>query len=438
MNGKELLEKMDLIDPEFVEAAQAGGKKRSAGAGRLIPAAACAALLLAGAAVGLRPVKTPAVPAQSAVQTEPSNPALTLPQTTTPIEVLEPDVLKTKYHLEAYYNETGLASDVKRAAIPGYFVEELSRQELDALCPPETPEWMEYSGSCGFDGEGKMVDVFLEIATAIPDTAVALHISRMDFCEQYAAAEQNVTSKCGGVEYTLFAHTGFNNRLYLIADAYALDHHWRFRVDVPGELGEEAKAAFEEILCTFAWYMDSQTAFPQFTREEIPAYFDQALTHGEALEDPDFGKWFPAALPDGYVPESIVRHKDYQSDDLYGLWSRGYEDVYWRISRITDADRERITHVSQRENYDLALYPIPRAESVPEELREVVNDPVFLIEELTVEAVKARAYRIADAGDSDGWRMAFSVLYGDILVEIRTQGLEPEWVYEALKSLDAQ
>ena len=75
-----------------------------------------------------------------------------------------------------------------------------------------------------------------------------------------------------------------------------------------------------------------------------------------------------------------------------------YDELYWAVSQITDAD----------------------------------GHPIFLVEELTLETVMARAYQIAAAGDTDGWRMHFSVLYGDTLVEVRTKAAAPEWVYEQL------
>jgi len=72
---------------------------------------------------------------------------------------------------------------------------------------------------------------------------------------------------------------------------------------------------------------------------------------------------------------------------------------------------------------------------VPDELCQVVNDPIFDIEELTLEAVQMRAYKVDDAGDSDGWRMQFSVKYGDKIVSISTKGVDPQWLYDQLKAL---
>ncbi|NLD50762.1 MAG: hypothetical protein GX660_26780, partial [Clostridiaceae bacterium] len=86
-------------------------------------------------------------------------------------------------------------------------------------------------------------------------------------------------------------------------------------------------------------------------------------------------------------------------------------------------------------NYDLSLYPIPRADSVPDELREIVNNPVFLIDELTLDTVRARTYEISDSGDEPGARMRFGVLYGDILVELSIKGATPEAMFEILQKI---
>lgn len=83
----------------------------------------------------------------------------------------------------------------------------------------------------------------------------------------------------------------------------------------------------------------------------------------------------------------------------------------------------------------MSLYPIPRASSVPDDLREIVDNPIFSADELTMDAVWARAYTTGESGDSDGWRMAFSVRYGDTIVEVRTKGVDPEWLYQQLVNL---
>lgn len=105
------------------------------------------------------------------------------------------------------------------------------------------------------------------------------------------------------------------------------------------------------------------------------------------------------------------------------------------VTPYTEADACHLTGVYEPENYDLSLYPIPRADSVPEELREIVDDSIFDAEALTLEAVYRRAYKVSDEGDTDGWRMQFSVRYDDVIIAISSKGVEPEWLYEQLKGL---
>ena len=105
------------------------------------------------------------------------------------------------------------------------------------------------------------------------------------------------------------------------------------------------------------------------------------------------------------------------------------------VDPYTEEDAHRLTSVDDKKNYDLSLYPIPRAKSVPDDLREIVNDPIFEAEELTLEAVYCRAYKVNDAGDTDGWRMKFSVKYGDVIVSVSTKGVDPERVYQQLMNL---
>ncbi len=120
---------------------------------------------------------------------------------------------------------------------------------------------------------------------------------------------------------------------------------------------------------------------------------------------------------------------------LFVSWTKGMGYINWRVSLLEDHDKTRITSVADKKHYDLSLYPIPRADSVPDDLREIVDNPIFLSEELTLEVVQTRAYEISDAGDEPGHRMRFSVLYGDILVEISAKGVSPDAMVNILQQI---
>ena len=183
----------------------------------------------------------------------------------------------------------------------------------------------------------------------------------------------------------------------------------------------------------------------QFHAEAEIVYLDTTPTLAEAQADETFGAYFLRELPTGFGRGELRRRHvgatghSSGANYLSGFWDDGaYGYLSWRVTYLRDdgSDAARITAVEDRENYDLSLYPIPRGESVPRDKWEIVNDPIFRADALTLDAVRARAYRVDEAGDADGWRMEFSVLYeGNVLVEISAKGVDPEWVYAQLAAL---
>ena len=57
--------------------------------------------------------------------------------------------------------------------------------------------------------------------------------------------------------------------------------------------------------------------------------------------------------------------------------------------------------------------------------------------ELSSELIWTRAYKTGEQGDSNGWRMSFSVLYGDMVVTVRSKGVDPDWIYKQLASFSS-
>lgn len=85
-------------------------------------------------------------------------------------------------------------------------------------------------------------------------------------------------------------------------------------------------------------------------------------------------------FPSGFTINQISLFVNQQSNYLWFSLSNGMDNFRWVISTVSEVDEERITSISDRKNYDLSLYPNPRAETVPSELREIVEDPIFLID----------------------------------------------------------
>lgn len=410
MNERQLLEAMSGMDDTLLARSEKTAHNKLWK--KVLPLAACFCLIVAAAWIG--------------ISGNLPRPAATQPDATVPQQQLS-------YDWEVSYNRSESIHSFDRALPLGYFTEKLNERELDAVMPEKSYDWMKVSGVAGFSGEGKLLNVQLQITTQNPDACVDLIIGDdLDCC---VVVTDIVLSKCGELEYSVYQYTSDNQDYKLEAIVNFGNVPAKFSMIVPGEQMEEAKADFEAILECFAWYEAGEPDLAAVTADYIPEWYDKQITWDEAAADQRFGALWLSGMPEGFSAESIRRHKDQHNDYLSGLWTCGLNELSWRVRYYTEEDAQRLTSVADKQNYDLSLYPIPRAESVPQELYQIVDNPIFLIEELTLEAVQARAYRVNDAGDSSGWRMQFSVKFGDKLVSISAKGVDPQWVYDQLKAL---
>lgn len=423
MRGSELLEKLSLADSAYVETAAVPPRTTKKFHHRWAAAAACIALLAVAGGIWLSsapaPTTTPGPSLDGSVVTEPEPDN----QTEGPRPVWE-------FH----YNEAQAMTDAARPYIPGYFQEPLSEAELEAVQPGMWIDWMNFTGTAGFDGEGQLQEVYLWVTTTDPDTTVTVILSPDGPASCCLLPEDAVSSYCSGVEY-MVSRWESDGWVTLLAESQLHGVWLHFSVTVTADREEQARSDFEEILESFTVYTASQPDLSAITAQEIPQWQDTALTQAEALADPDFGAYFLSSPPSGFAEESIRRYQDQHTNALWGLWARGYDELRWEVRQMTEEDSARLVDVSQREQYDLSLYPIPRADSVPEQLRDIVDHPIFQAEDLTLEIVTARANTVSDAGDSDGIRMDFAVRYGEVIVEVQSKGVDVQWLYEQLIAL---
>ena len=424
-----LLDAIGTLDDGVLLRAEAYGKPRPL---RILPLAACLAVLLF-AAISIPKWQLP----QKQETTTPSPAAQTdqLKETERNIPQQEfsvSDEATIAWPQPPVYNKPEVFVDAARAYIPGSFTMPLDESTLAALLPQQLPNRTQITGSAFFDGTGTLLEVSLSVSTPNADECILVTMSEQKIQWDYMLSETPVISDCNGITYTLYRYdTDFWGLLQ--ADAQIGATHFCFSVQSTDV--STVQSDFEQILACFTTYEAGKPNLWNVRAAEIPEWFDRELTWQEAAADPDFGPLWLPALPDGYRKEAIRRYKDQTQDTLSGLWTKGYEELSWVIRRFTEEDAERLVVPAERERYDLSLYPIPRAQSVPDELRQVVNHPVFDAEDLTPELVQARAERLQDAGDTDGWRMTFSVRYGDYLVSVRSKGVTPQWLYRQLSSI---
>ena len=156
------------------------------------------------------------------------------------------------------------------------------------------------------------------------------------------------------------------------------------------------------------------------------------LTFEQAITDPYFGMFIPDYIPQGFDFEYAWRFGEHDGNSLTAFWqAEMLHNISWHITMLDDHNRSLIVSVNDREKFDLSLYPIPWAASVPRELVQYVMNPVFLAEELSLDVVQARTIqgRGRNPGDSN-WQINFSVLIDDIVIRLDTYGVSPEQVWE--------
>lgn len=433
MRGEEFLRQMELADPEYVAAADAAkgrGKRAWIGWGTL---AACLCAAIIGAAY--LPRLQPAPPAPDPGQNDIIRPS------SGPLQEHSLDIKKNIQLDEPreagaiVFNEADTAMDASRQYIPGYFTQQLSEDDFDVLLPDRQTSDMAFSGYVGFDGEGTPLEALINVTAPFLNGAAVMRIAKDWPLGYYELSEEPVVCTYNGVDITAYLWRMDEVQASLTACFEMNGYSIVIGYDTTADALPQAKTDFEELLNFMTSYGQGTPDLQTIVPETIPEFFDRKLTFEEARLDGDFGAWMPNEVPTGFAEESIRRYKDQNRNELSGLWTKGYDELSWRICFSNEEALSRLTNTADTENYDLSLYPIPRAQSVPEELRQIVHDPIFHAEELTLETVMARAYKSGEAGDSTGWRLNFGVKYGDIIVEIRGKGVNPEWIYRQLSRL---
>lgn len=142
-----------------------------------------------------------------------------------------------------------------------------------------------------------------------------------------------------------------------------------------------------------------------------PRDLSKELSEEEARNTEVFGVYLPKKLPTGYTFEN-ARGSD---SEITVTWTRGMDSIMINVSLAVPESAVTVD-VDKPETYDVQLYEIPYSETVPEEYRQVFDDPLFAAEDLSLEVVRSRMKSVRDAGDTNSPRGRFSVLYPEGVV----------------------
>ncbi len=330
-----------------------------------------------------------------------------------------------------FFNRAAGFAPSNKRDIPGYFTEALSAAEGAELLGRA---WQRLEGLsrlsavAGFDGEGVLDSISIVGEQSDSGQVLQIILTGGPVVLDYSYPEEPQPSEVSGVAVTAGYWEGSG-------DGVATVYYASFEHGPTGyylELIGDQNAA-EQLTTWVSLLIESGPAvLTSIQPESIPEWRRDELTLAEAKADLDFGQYMPSKLPAGFALESAVRFVSQGRDGLRASYHSGMKYVEWTIRRATEDDLVRMADVDDPKTYDLSLYPIPRAQSVPEALRAVVDCPVFQATELTLSLVQARAYTVEDAGDVGGPRMRFGVLLGEVLIEVRVKGAPPEDVFAAL------
>lgn len=170
------------------------------------------------------------------------------------------------------------------------------------------------------------------------------------------------------------------------------------------------------------------------TAQEVPQWRSAEFSSlEEARQEAEFAPYLPTEDFSGY--NEFAGRLTYQEGNehiLHLRWSWGYDDVTIRVE-LPEGDTVwgNVVDVGAPETYDLRLYPVPWADSVPEAYRETVDNPVFRAEDMSRAVVEARAYTPSEQGDTNSLRIRFAVLHPDgTLVDYSCEGLSVDQVWD--------
>lgn len=152
----------------------------------------------------------------------------------------------------------------------------------------------------------------------------------------------------------------------------------------------------------------------------------ETLTWEAAREDAVYGRYVDVQIPEGYEFTSGSR----TASGLHLIWSKGTEEITVSCRQADESVSDWLVDADSPREYDLGLYTIPLAQSVPQELIQKVSNATFYADQVSLQIVEARSYQMEEQGDEALWRTQIGILYsGNVLVDIRSKGPSPEEIY---------
>ena len=428
MKSKDILEGLGFIDEKFIEEANeeiAKEKiKKSKILKMIVPIAASLAIIVTSIAFWQQGQNLS--PIQPNVDNLPSIVG----------DNKEDGITATEYTLSL--NEANAISNDRNLAIKGHFWNELTDKEIKEVLPIISEKY-DINSTVHYSSEDNVATIFQVYSngTTSKNQSIGITIAPNKIEKCYIIDGEPILSEFDGIsiEAGLFItdKNSNNEQDYVYFADFKIDniaYYIEFRSENK-EAEEDFKRLIPEII------LGGKANLSILENPIIPKLIDEELLEEEAYNEVDFGKYL-FEIPSAYEFNGAYRWLNQNRNSLYASWSNGYDDISISVSPNNEESISRIVSPEEINLYDISLYSIPWAESIPSDIRQIVENPVFNIEDLTLDMIKMRGYIRNEVGDpsSNSLNLRFSVLYDDIIIEIRSEGLSAEYLYEQLISLD--
>jgi len=323
---------------------------------------------------------------------------------------------------EPVYNPAQLMLGPHDMPMDDPYAETLSDWEVLMVTPREKANWMHYEGFGVFEEED-LRGVVLRITTTDPETVVRVSMGpRKLIAFRYMDSESTV-SKCGNAIYTLGRSvTGLNVYLQAKAKINGVD----FYFEAEGSLAKEAQLTrdFETVLACFTTYGIGEPWLSVIRPKGNPEWFRYDYTLLQGQMDGRFGKYTLRELPVDYNKVSVVRERSKYTDSLSVYCYRGNGVLNWIAADYRPEFDAWLTAAADRESYDLSMNGT------------MEEEPIFELEELTMEVIRARMDCKVYSPEAD---MSFGVKCGNTVIWISWYDMDadkdPQWLYEQLMKI---
>lgn len=334
-----------------------------------------------------------------------------------------------KYTL--YFNQV-VGQTADRLYIEGHFWEELTALQIEKVLPSIAKKY-KINGKVNYSYSEGVISIFSVDSSFMVDNKVFhVTIAPDEIAKCYLIDGEPILSEIEGVviEAGIFIDDINNQRYIYYADFKIEDV--AYYVEYVGDNDDADR--FEQVVADVI--LNGKVDLSVFDDPTVPDLRNDTLTEKAVYAETDFGAYLPN-VPDGYLFNGATRFTNQVSNYLFASWSHGYADISITLTKLNEQDKERMVSLKDTDLYDMSLYHIPWSESMPRDKAHIIENPIFNIEELTLDILNMRSYTRGETNDPSGnsMSMRFTVLYDDILVEVKTEGVSPEYLYNELLKL---